>query len=423
MRTKNTFSILFWADQKNTKNNQALLYARINVNQKRVNISLKRKISIRIWNPLLKKAKGNSAEAQQINQYLTQVDSQLFQIYQDLKYRNQLITAHLIKSIFLGESENHKTLKELIEYHSNKIKNTLASGTIKNFGITENYVSKFLEQKRNTTDIYLYQLDYKFICDFENYLHSYWPKGHPKAMGQNTVMKHIQRLRKIVTLAYHLEWLQKDPFIRWKPTFEKTERQFLSANELSNIETYILPLERLERVRDLFVFSCYTGISYSDIMKLTKNNIHIGIDGNNWIITKRIKTKTPVKVPILEKAQELIDKYKNHPITQISNTLFPTITNEKLNSYLKEVANFCGIKKNLTFHMARHTFATTVTLTNGVPIETVSKLLGHTKLTTTQIYARVIEQKVSEDMSVLKQILNNKKTTKNIINIKSNCSC
>lgn len=126
MRTKNTFSILFWADQKNTKNNQALLYARINVNQKRVNISLKRKISIRIWNPLLKKAKGNSAEAQQINQYLTQVDSQLFQIYQDLKYRNQLITAHLIKSIFLGESENHKTLKELIEYHSNKIKNTLA---------------------------------------------------------------------------------------------------------------------------------------------------------------------------------------------------------------------------------------------------------------------------------------------------------
>lgn len=423
MRTKNTFSILFWADQKNTKNNQALLYARINVNQKRVNISLKRKISIRIWNPLLKKAKGNSAEAQQINQYLTQVDSQLFQIYQDLKYRNQLITAQLIKSIFLGESENHKTLKELIEYHSNKIKNTLASGTIKNFGITENYVSKFLEQKRNTTDIYLYQLDYKFICDFENYLHSYWPKGHPKAMGQNTVMKHIQRLRKIVTLAYHLEWLQKDPFIRWKPTFEKTERQFLSANELSNIETYILPLERLERVRDLFVFSCYTGISYSDIMKLTKNNIHIGIDGNNWIITKRIKTKTPVKVPILEKAQELIDKYKNHPITQISNTLFPTITNEKLNSYLKEVANFCGIKKNLTFHMARHTFATTVTLTNGVPIETVSKLLGHTKLTTTQIYARVIEQKVSEDMSVLKQILNNKKTTKNIINIKSNCSC
>jgi hypothetical protein len=148
MRTKNTFPILFWADQKNTKNDQALLYARINVNQKRVNISLKRKISISIWNSQLKKAKGNSAEARQINQYLNQVDSQLFQIYQDLKYRNQLITAQLIKFTFLGEGENHKTLNELIECHSNKIKNTLAPGTIRNFGITENYVSKFLEQKK-----------------------------------------------------------------------------------------------------------------------------------------------------------------------------------------------------------------------------------------------------------------------------------
>ena len=117
---------------------------------------------------------------------------------------------------------------------------------------------------------------------------------------------------------------------------------------------------------------------------------------------------SPIKIPLLEKAQQLIIKYENHPITQVSNTLFPIITNEKLNSYLKEVANFCGIKKNLTFHMARHTFATTVTLTNGVPIETVSKLLGHTKIATTQIYARVIDRKVSDDMNTLRTLLNNK---------------
>ncbi len=409
MRTKNTFSILFWADQKSKKNDQALLYARINVNQKRVNISLKKKIPLSIWNPKLKKAKGTSAEARQINQYLAQVNSQIFQIYQDLKFKNQLITAQLIKSSFLGEDENNKSLNELISYHSNKIKNTLATGTIRNFGITENYITKFLEQKKKTTDIYLNQLDYKFICDFENFLHGYWPKGHPKAMGNNTVMKHIQRLRKMVTLSYHLEWLQKDPFIRWKPTFEKTNREFLSDNELSNLETYDFISDRLERVRDLFVFSCYTGISYSDIMKLTKDNIHLGIDGNNWIITKRQKTKITVKIPILEKAQQLINKYSSHPITQVTGTLLPVITNEKLNAYLKEVANFSGIQKNLTFHMARHTFATTVTLTNGVPIETVSKMLGHTKLATTQIYAKVIERKVSDDMNVLRQVLNNKK--------------
>lgn len=406
MRSKSTFSILFWADQKNTKNNLVLIYARINVDQKRVNISLKRKISIDKWDPKKKRAKGNSSEARQINQYLDQVYTQLFQCYQDLKFKNQLITAALIKSIFLGESENDKSLKELFEYHSNKINGTFAAGTIRNYGITEKYIFKFLKKNYQTTDIYLKQLDYKFICDFENFLHCFWPKGHPKALGQNTVMKHIQRLRKMITLAYHLEWIEKDPFIRWKPVFEKTNRQFLSSAELSNLETYEFISDRLDRVRDLFVFSCYTGISYIDIMNLTKSNINIGIDGNYWIITKRQKTDITVKVPILKKAKRIISKYENHPMTEVTGTLLPTITNEKLNSYLKEVANFCGIKKNLTFHMARHTFATTVTLTNGVPIETVSKLLGHTKISTTQIYAKVIDRKVSDDMNVLMDKLN-----------------
>ena len=341
-------------------------------------------------------------ESRQINQYLAQVQSHLFKCYQDLKFNGELVTADLIKSRYLSEGENTKTLQELLEYHSKKIERTLAKGSIRNFGVTENYINRFLKEKRKTDDIYLKQLDYRFICDFEVFLHQYYPKGHPKAMGQNTVMKHIQRFRKIITLAYHLEWLDKDPFLRWKPTYERTQREFLSQNELSNLETHPF-LERLDRVRDLFVFSCYTGISYSDIMSLTKDNIHIGIDGSNWIITKRLKTKTSVKIPLLYKAEGLIHKYENHAMTQISGTLFPVITNEKINQYLKEIALACGIKKNLTFHMARHTFATTITLSNGVPIETVSKLLGHTKIATTQIYARVIERKVSEDMQKLKE--------------------
>ncbi|KAA1245793.1 site-specific integrase [Aquimarina sp. RZ0] len=407
MRTKSTFSILFWADQKSATNNEALLYARVTVNQKRVNISLKRKVSIDLWDAKKKRARGTSTKARQINQYLDQVHSQLFQQYQELKFKGELITAKLIKQRYLGEGENNKTLQELIKYHSQKIEKTLTAGTIRNFGVTENYINRFLEQKLKTTDIYLKQLNYKFVCDFEGFLHSYWPKGHPKAMSHNTVMKHIQRMRKMITLAYHLEWLDKDPFIRWKPTFEKREREFLTENELSNLETYHFPIERLERVRDIFVFSCYTGISYADIITLTETHVHKGIDGNNWIITRRQKTKTPIKVPLLDRAQELINKYHNHPMTVVSGTLFPVITNEKLNLYLKEIADACGIRKNLTFHMARHTFATTITLSNGVPIETVSKLLGHTKLATTQIYARVIERKVSEDMQLLRDKLIN----------------
>lgn len=257
MRTKNTFSVLFWVDQKNYTNNQALLYARITVNGKRVNISLKQKIALNLWDNKNKKAKGNSAEARQINLYLNQVNTQLFQCFQNLKFKSELITAQVIKADYNGESENSKTLQNLIDYHSRKIENILASGTIINFGVTEGYINKYLNRTLKTTDIFLKQLDYKFICDFENFLHCFWPKGHPKAMSQNTVMKHIQRLRKMVTLAYHLEWLDRDPFVRWKPIYEKREREFLSENELSNMENYYFPIERLERVRDLFVFSCY----------------------------------------------------------------------------------------------------------------------------------------------------------------------
>uniref|UniRef100_UPI004049A56B site-specific integrase n=1 Tax=Gelidibacter sp. TaxID=2018083 RepID=UPI004049A56B len=410
MKSSNTFSILFWINASRAINDEAEIYARVTVNQKRVNISLKRKVHINQWDVTKKRVKGHSAIAKQINQYLDQVYTQLFQIYQDLKFQEVLITAELIKANYTGESEQSKSLLNLIEYHSKKISNTLAKGSIRNFGVTKGYLIKFLKRNKKTTDIYLKELDYKFLCDFECYLSSYWPVGHPRAMSQNTIMKHIQRLRKMVTLAYHLEWIVKDPFVRWKPTFEKREREFLSDNELSNMENFEFDSERLDRVRDLFVFSCYTGISYVDIMNLTENHILKGIDGGNWIMTKRQKTNTPVKVPVLVKTEELIAKYRNHPVTQVTGSLMPIITNEKLNQYLKEVAFYCGIRKNLTFHMARHTFATTITLSNGVPIETVSKLLGHTKIATTQIYARVIESKVSNDMNNLKALLSKKET-------------
>lgn len=410
MRSPNTFAILFWVYSSRAKNHETKIYVRITVNGKKVNMSLKYKVDIRIWDAKRQRAKGNSEASRTLNLYLDRVHSQLVQCYQDLVLNGELVTAELIKSNYLGEGETGKSLQELIDYHRTKTAITFAKETIENYGTTEGYLQKFLKKERKTSDIYLKRLDYKFVCDFVCFLHSYWPKGHPKALGHNTVMKHIQRLRKMVTLAYHLEWLDKDPFIRWKSTFEKTHRGFLSENELSNLENYQFLSERLERVRDLFVFSCYTGISYIDLIQLSDDNLVKGIDGYDWIISKRQKTKGSIKVPILEKAQRLLDKYQGHPMALVSGTLFPVITNEKVNFYLKEIAVACGIKKNLTFHMARHTFATTVTLTNGVPIETVSKMLGHTKIATTQIYAKVIERKVSEDVEILKMKLTAQET-------------
>ncbi|WP_317132044.1 site-specific integrase [Bizionia myxarmorum] len=202
-----------------------------------------------------------------------------------------------------------------------------------------------------------------------------------------------------------MEWSEKDPFVRFRMSFKKINREFLSETELDNLKNKNFISDRLDRVRDLFIFSCYTGISYVDIMFLTPDHLTMGIDGNNWIITKRQKTDSVVKVPLLPQALEIVQKYQDHPVTAVSETLLPKLTNEKLNMYLKEVANFVGIKKNLTFHMARQTFATTITLSNGVPIETVSKILGHTKITTTQIYPRVLENKISSDMNLLKTVL------------------
>lgn len=402
MRTSSTFSILFWIYAARAKNNQTNIYVRITVNGKRVNISLKKKIDINSWDVKSQKVKGNGKTAREINHYLNEIRSALFQCYRDLKIENKILTPKLIKSRFLGEDKKIQSLKDIIEYHNETMATKLCAKTMCHYKTSQKYILAFVFEKYKSTDIYLQDLDYAFVLSFENFLRSYQPRHYQGKIGNNAVMKHIQRLRKMITLAYHLEWIDRDPFVKFKPKLEKRERDYLSEIELKNIENLTTSIERVSVVRDLFVFSCYTGISYSDIMKLSNNSIMTGIDGNQWIMAKRNKTKTPFKIPILPKVELLIEKYKNHPRTQIKKSLMPIISNQRLNSYLKEIADLCKIKKNLTFHMARHTFATTVTLTNGVPIETVSKLLGHTKIATTQIYAKVIERKVSDDMQKLK---------------------
>lgn len=397
MKTPHTFSVLFWLKLASAKNGKAPLYARITVNGKRAELSLKRKLTISNWDATKNKLKGLSNETKLINNYIKQVNSELFESYQKLKKGNKLITPGIIKSQFLGDNESRYALSDIIGYHNEHMKSTLRWGTQKNYYTTHKYIFLFLKQKHKTKDVYLSELSYKFIINFERFL-----RGQ-KAMGNNTVMKHIERLRKMVSLAHKMEWIDKDPFIKFEAKYERKERTFLTNEELEAIENKHFDILRLQLIKDLFVFSCYTGLSYGDVMGLTRNNLCPGIDGKQWIYSQREKTKNPIKIPLLSKALEIIEKYKTHPSSINKETLFPTISNQKLNSYLKEIADVCSIRKNLTFHIARHTFATTVTLSNGVPIETVSKLLGHTKITTTQIYARVLEKKVSEDMQRLEQ--------------------
>lgn len=292
--------------------------------------------------------------------------------------------------------------------------NKLKWGTQKNYYTTQKYISKFVKKQFNTSDMYLKQLDYNFILKFEKFLREYQPLDHQKKMENNSVMKHIERFRKMITLSFKLEWIERDPFINFKSKFEKVERGYLTEIELETIEEKQFSIPRLQLVKDLFIFSCYTGLCYIDVINLIEDNINFGIDGALWIIKKREKTNKLLRIPILPKAKKMIDKYKSQPKSAINGTIFPKISNQKLNTYLKEIAVVCSIKKNLTFHLARHTFATTVTLTNGVPIETVSQLLGHSRISTTQIYAKVIERKVSEDMALLRSKITNQQLKVNI---------
>lgn len=411
MRTTNTFGIQFITRMNKIKDGIAPIYVRITVDSRRIEISLKRSVHPLEWNNKRGMARGSRDDVKSLNHYLEEVKSNLIQSYQEMQIQKQLITAEAIKNKFLGIDQKEHSLYKAFKYHNDTMGSTLAWGTMKNYFTTQKYLIMFLSERFKRSDIFLTELRYKFIVEFEYFLRNYKPIDHQKPLSNNGVMKHIERFRKVINLSVKLEWLDKDPFLKYKQKFEKVEREFLSKKEMDSIHEKSLSIERLQLVRDLFIFSCFTGLSYIDVSQLTSANVVVGIDNRYWLKTKRQKTSNSVNVPLLPVAIEIIEKYKGHPKVIIGMRLFPKISNQKLNSYLKEIADLCGIRKNLTFHLARHTFATTVTLTNGVPIETVSKLLGHSSITTTQIYAKVIEKKLSEDMTNLRQRLNDLNTS------------
>lgn len=401
MKSTSTFSILFWINSSRAKENFAELFARITVNGKRVNISLKEKVLLHQWDKRKAKVKGNNQKAKQINHYLEVTRNKIFQSYVDLKSSGAIITAKTVKEKYLAEDKKFPTLQELIVYHNEKSRHILHYDTLRHYKTSQKYIMEYVNEQYKQNDYYLRDLNYGFMVGFENFLRSYISNHPQPTIGNNTTMKHIQRLRKMVTMAFHMEWIERDPFVRFKTKLIKKERDFLTKAELESIEKFTCSLDHLNLTRDLFIFIAYTGISHGDCMLLTKKDVVKGDDQNLWIHTKRKKTGTPVKIPLLPKALAVIKKYENTAHTVIHQKLLPKVLNQKMNLYLKEIAYLCKITKNLTSHVARHTFATTITLSNGVPLETVSKLLGHTKMATTQIYARVLEKKVSEDMGNL----------------------
>lgn len=407
MTIQNTFSIQFYSKKSKEKpSGDVPIYARITVNGKRAEISVKRSIHVDKWDNKKGAARGNGEYARSLNAYIDTVRNKLYEHHRRLIDKDEVITAQSVKSAYLNKGTGVKTLIEVFKYHNKQMKamegKEFAKATVDRYSTTLMHLEEFISTQYNLTDISLSKLNHQFITDLDFYLRT------ERKCNNNSTVKYIRNVRKVVNMAVDNDWLEKDPFVKYKGTVKPVEREFLTQEELAAIEEKEFAIERLAIVRDIFVFSCYTGYSYVEVQNLTPNNIVSGIDGETWIHTYREKTGTKSNVPLLPKALEIIEKYEDHPECKRAGKLLPIRTNQKMNAYLKEIADLCGLDKRLHYHVSRHTFATTVTLTNGVPIESVSSMLGHQNIRSTQVYARVVEKKVSADMLALKDKLESK---------------
>lgn len=404
MTTFSTLNVSFLI-RKNRSNKlgEAPIYMRFSINNERAEISTGRSINPQDWDSKLNKAITKKKGAGQFNKFLDVLKNSIYDHHTEMVKNGELISAKKLKARFLGIEEDKKTLLQVFEYHNKQMEElqgiTYAEATVKRYITTLDHVKRFLKHQYNLNDIPLARLKYSFIVDFEHYFKTV------RKCNNNSTYKYLKNMRKVINLAIRNEWLDKDPFAKYKTKLIEVKRECLNKEELKSLENLKLTFPRLEVVRDIFVFSCYTGLAYIDVSNLTKEDIRIGIDGNLWILLEREKTKTLSNIPILPNAHDLIKKYTDHPAKKTEDHIFPSFSNQKLNAYLKELADLASIDKNLTFHIARHTFATTITLANGVPIESISSMLGHKNIRTTQIYSKVVNEKVSKDMSKLKRKL------------------
>ena len=406
-------SVLFYA-RKSMANNQGEcpIYMRITIAGERYEVGTRRFILEENWSKDTGRVKGSGSNAKSINTYLDSLLSKAYSHQRQILNEGKEFNMTEFKSRWIGiPTEKPKMLMEVFEEHNQQMKALIGHEfsplTLERYTTSKKHTLDFMKWKYNIDDINIKKLNYEFIHGYE-----FWLKSVRKC-DHNTAIKYLSNFRKIVNICIKNGWLDRDPFVGFKMTKREVERPFLSEDELNRIidKKFIMP--RMSQVRDIFIFCCYTGLAYADVKKLTTGEIITGIDGEKWIWTSRQKTDSATRIPLLPPALEIIDRHKNDPQCLNQGRVLPVLSNQKMNSYLKEIADGCDIKKKMTFHTARHTFATTVTLTNGVPIETVGKMLGHRNLKTTQHYAKILDLKVSEDMGLLRAKLNKNASNKN----------
>lgn len=399
----NTVKILFVISKSRiNKKGLAPIICRLTFNKRRKPFSTGIFISPKNWNSKLQLAKPPNKENEFINTQLSLIKQQINQAFLLLQVNSKVFDVEDIYLQYAGKNvKANKTLLEVFELHNNRMNKLIGveytKSTYNKFIEAKNHVSNFIRFQYKKGDILLESINQNFLDDFDFYLKS------EKKQKQITINKSIQRVRKIIKLALAKGYLKKDPFILYRPKKYETKVVYLNQEELDKLEQHTFKQARLNQVKDMFVFCCYTGLAYQEMSNLKQEHLIKGFDGAIWIQMMRQKTKSKVSIPLLPTASKIIDKYKDE------NRLLPIISNQKFNSYLKEIAELIGIEKRLTHHIARKTFATTVLLYNDIPIEIVSELLGHSSISITQRhYAKVVQHKVSSQMNKLSKKLKKK---------------
>lgn len=394
---KNTFKVLFYLRGNHVnKDGTSAIMIRISIDGEIEQLSSKLYVDPKVWDAKRGRANGRSAKILELNGRLQDIEVLLKEHYYDIQRRHGYVTAEMVRNAYMGITQREESLLKLYKQHLEDTKKLVglskADPTYRKYERMYRRVVEFMKKKYNITDIPLREIKYQFIVDLEFFLRTEYK------YSQNTTYKCMKFFKQVINKAIRAGLITVDPFNGYKISVQRVDRGFLSEDDLKKMMEKEFASKRLEQVRDIFVFACFTGLAYIDLANLRVDNIQKMFDGRLWIVTHRQKTNTKVTVPLLPPAIKILKKYEGK---YLDGQLLPIITNQKLNCYLKEIADICGIEKNLTFHLASHTFATTMTLGKGVPIESVSKMLGHTNIQTTQIYARITNEKISHDMENL----------------------
>lgn len=381
---------------------EASLFCRITIRGQRYEFPLNCKIKARSWNAAAQKSTGKTEADRNANGCIEDTKLLIDEALKRLHEKGYELTIQNFKLTYQVQENEYDTISRLFDYHEIIDRKNLREGSYRGYIVTKKHLLDYVRIKYHVADYNINAIDKPFVQEFFAYLQGYRREGDIRC-AVNGALKHITRFKRVMNLALQNEWITRNPVCLLKVKKTKVEKGFLTEPEIKKLQEANLK-PHLAIARDIFLFSVYTGLAYVDVSKMTVDNVVRGIDKSLWLQFNRQKTDMRVSLPLLEPAQVLIDKYHTYHEGEKTHHLFPIPQNQVINRYLKEIATEAGIHKHITFHMARHTFATTITLMHGIPIETVSKMLGHAALSTTQIYAKVVDTKVMDDMAALKDM-------------------